>query len=311
MSNPLVSIIIPVYNGEKWIERCLNSATRQTYSNIEIIVVDDGSRDNSGVICDRLVLSDTRIKVFHQENGGVNSARGEGVKQSTGDWLVFLDADDTLPSNAIELYSAFFHSGADILVPGDEGGVINKEDYLEALLCGEIEPGVCLKSFNAAFYKKYSPCLGRDLVMGEDLLINLVVGMHASIIRKVKGELYEINDQNSDSVTKLFKKTWEYEKHYFGVMESLFLDKCKYLDSYDLLELLVRKFQINGIKYVLLSGNKIDYKDESFLRVERFAIRNKDTLGPSERLLFKVKNPFLYTMIIRFYLRLKSLRNDS
>lgn len=303
MPDVLVSIVIPVYNGEEWLQRCVDSARNQTYSNLEIIVVDDGSKDGSGTICDRLALSDSRIKVIHQENGGVNSARWKGVDIADGKWLVFLDADDTLPQNAIELYSAYFKSGSEILVQGRENGIIDRGDYLQRLLTGDIEPALWAKAFKTGFYKAHCPDLGRELAMGEDLLINLVVGMNASSVRYVEGALYEVNTENPASVTKVFKKTWEYEKHYFDVLEDLFLCKCKDMECYDRLELLVRKSQLNGIKYVMLSGNKIDYSDAGFCGLEQYFSDKKSELGPSERLIFLLRNAVLYRSVMKLYMR--------
>ena len=90
-----ISVIVPVYNNEKYLDRCVNSLVSQTYTNLEIILVDDGSTDNSGAMCDDWAAKDERIKVFHKENGG--GARGaviKGVKESTGDFIAFLDSDD-------------------------------------------------------------------------------------------------------------------------------------------------------------------------------------------------------------------------
>ena len=84
---PLVSVIIPVYKVEKYIERCLRSVMNQTYSRLEIIAVNDGSPDNSGEICDRLALEDGRIKVYHNENGGVSAARNFGLDHASGDYI--------------------------------------------------------------------------------------------------------------------------------------------------------------------------------------------------------------------------------
>ena len=84
---PLVSVIIPVYKVEKYIEHCLRSVMNQTYSRLEIIAVDDGSPDNSGEICDRLALEDSRIKVYHNENGGVSAARNFGLDHASGYYI--------------------------------------------------------------------------------------------------------------------------------------------------------------------------------------------------------------------------------
>lgn len=102
LNNYLCSIIVPIYNVEKYIKQCIESAINQTYRNIEIILVDDGSTDNSKLICDEYRKKDHRIKVIHKENGGLSSAREVGVNYATGDYITFLDGDDWLDANAIE-----------------------------------------------------------------------------------------------------------------------------------------------------------------------------------------------------------------
>lgn len=97
-----VSIVVPIYNVEKYIDECIISLIHQTYSNIEIILVDDGSPDKSGDICDRWAKRDNRIKVIHKKNGGLSDARNAGIKKSTGDFLAFVDGDDWLSINFIE-----------------------------------------------------------------------------------------------------------------------------------------------------------------------------------------------------------------
>lgn len=97
MSNgPMISVIVPVYNAEKYLRKCVDSIVDQTYRKLEIILVDDGSQDNSGTICDEYAQSDRRVKVIHKENGGPSSARNEGIKAATGDYVAFVDSDDWL-----------------------------------------------------------------------------------------------------------------------------------------------------------------------------------------------------------------------
>lgn len=98
-----VSVIIPVYNTEKWVEACIHSVQNGGYSNIEIIVVDDGSHDNSGVIINRLLENDPRIIYIHKKNSGAAAARESGVKVSTGDYVLFLDSDDYIEKGSIAL----------------------------------------------------------------------------------------------------------------------------------------------------------------------------------------------------------------
>lgn len=89
-----ISVVIPVYKVEKYLERCVNSVRNQSYENLEIVLVDDGSPDHSGEICDKLAKDDKRIKVIHKENGGLSDARNAGIEAATGDYVAFIDSDD-------------------------------------------------------------------------------------------------------------------------------------------------------------------------------------------------------------------------
>ena len=93
-NTPKVSVIIPVYNVEKYLQKCLDSVINQTYKNLEIICVDDGSPDNSGGILDAYAQNDSRIIVIHQENAGVSAARNRGLDAATGEYIAFVDSDD-------------------------------------------------------------------------------------------------------------------------------------------------------------------------------------------------------------------------
>ena len=97
-----VSIIVPVYNVERYLVDSIESAVNQTYKNIEIILIDDGSKDSSGIICDDYAKKDNRIKVIHQENAGLSGARNTGLSEATGDYIMFLDSDDTFELDACE-----------------------------------------------------------------------------------------------------------------------------------------------------------------------------------------------------------------
>ena len=95
----LISVIVPVYNVERYLKRCVHSIMAQTYREIEILLVDDGSRDSSGRLCDELAAQDARIRVFHKENGGVSSARNVGIEMASGEYLCFVDSDDWLDTD--------------------------------------------------------------------------------------------------------------------------------------------------------------------------------------------------------------------
>lgn len=101
--NPLISVIVPIYNVEKYLSKCIDSIINQTYKNLEIILVDDGSPDNCPKICDEYEKKDSRIKVIHKENGGLSDARNAGMKIAKGEYISFIDSDDFISENFINI----------------------------------------------------------------------------------------------------------------------------------------------------------------------------------------------------------------
>lgn len=135
MRNPLISVIVPVYNIEKYLPRCIESIRKQTYNNLEIILVNDGSTDTSGTICDEFAKKDTRIRVIHKENGGSSSARNAGIENAKGEYLGFVDSDDYIESEMYEkMICAIEETDCGIIqVARDE---IDED--------GNLMPGLCL-----------------------------------------------------------------------------------------------------------------------------------------------------------------------
>lgn len=115
----LISVIIPVYNVEKYLKRCLDSVISQTYENLEIILIDDGSTDTSGKICDEYAIKDKRIRVIHKENGGLSSARNAGLDVAVGNYVTMIDSDDFVLKNHIEtMYNQIVKYNADVAAVG-------------------------------------------------------------------------------------------------------------------------------------------------------------------------------------------------
>lgn len=141
-NKPLISIIVPVYNAEKHLLQCIKSITTQTYHNLEIILINDGSTDNSGIICDKLASEDKRIIVIHKKNGGISSARNKGLDTATGKYIAFSDDDDIIHPNMIELlYNAIIYHNVDLamcntlsIYPHENIPLININDYPTQLL---------------------------------------------------------------------------------------------------------------------------------------------------------------------------------
>ena len=113
----LISVIVPVYNVEKYLNRCVDSIINQTYSNLEIILINDGSTDTSGKICDEYKKRDNRIHVIHQKNGGLSAARNAGIVIANGNYFIFVDSDDLIHPQCIEiLYKVIKNDCSDIVI---------------------------------------------------------------------------------------------------------------------------------------------------------------------------------------------------
>lgn len=150
----MVSIIIPVYNVESYLQKSVQSAIDQTYNDLEIILVDDGSTDGSGKLCDELQQKDSRIRVFHKENGGVSSARNLGMVKMEGEYFFFLDADDYIDQKCIEMLLGYIRSSnADVVKCGIS------HEYFDGTSTGKVENGqigeIDLKNANVDFSNKY------------------------------------------------------------------------------------------------------------------------------------------------------------
>ncbi len=120
MNEPKISVIVPVYKVEAYLQRCVDSLLAQTFSDFEVILVDDGSPDHCGEICDEYVRKDERVRVFHKPNGGVSSARNLGLDNVHGEWIAFVDADDLVPTDALEILVGLTSPDVDMVMAGYE-----------------------------------------------------------------------------------------------------------------------------------------------------------------------------------------------
>lgn len=140
-SNKLVSIIVPIYKVEKYLDKCISSITNQTYKQLEIILVDDGSPDNCPAMCDAWAEADPRIRVIHKQNGGLSDARNVGLAIASGDFIAFIDSDDSVAPTFVEaLYTGICNTGADIAECAvtnvlEEGTVVSVRSVENALIC--------------------------------------------------------------------------------------------------------------------------------------------------------------------------------
>lgn len=159
----MVTIVIPVYNKEKYLERCVNSVLNQSYKDIEIILVDDGSTDGSSTLCDYISKKNSISTTIHQKNQGPYAARTKGAQNAKGEWIMFVDADDLLLPNALQLLSQYMDTDCD-LISGNlvfKGNSfkqkinhkVDKLDYIKAMFTGETNIGPYCKLFRTSILK--------------------------------------------------------------------------------------------------------------------------------------------------------------
>lgn len=191
----LVSIIMPIYNVEKYLDKCIQSVLSQTYKNMEIILVDDGSSDNSPKICDKYASMDERVKVIHKQNGGMSDARNAGLEIALGKYIEFVDSDDYMAENMVEtLYKNICEYNADISLCShyivreetmvtdasyEKNVYTNSQVIEEFLLDTKIRSYVWNKMFKASLFEKIKFQKGRVF---EDLLVIPMLFAEASKI---------------------------------------------------------------------------------------------------------------------------------
>lgn len=217
----LVSIVVPIYNVEQYLEKCVESICRQTYENLEIILVNDGSPDQCGQMCEEYAKKDNRIKVIHKKNGGLSDARNSGVKLATGKYLLFVDSDDYIAKDLVEktvtvaeknncdmvLYDYYYVEPDNVeirstIVPANK--VISLEQEHTLLLAAT---SACAKLFNREFYVKAN-CPFPQGIYFEDLATTSIFFMRAKRVFYLKEPLYYyINRENSIMTGKNFEKS--------------------------------------------------------------------------------------------------------
>ena len=205
----MISVIIPVYNAEKYLKKCIESVQHQTYENIEIILVDDGSKDNSLQICNEFAQKDTRISVFSKKNGGAASARNKGLDVCKGEYIYFVDCDDYIAVNTLEVMMKHLHEkNADMVVGGysmvDENGEIithNNEliKWRECLVSGKQffvlnctnEKAPLVYAWNKLYSKKIFDTIRYDIgKLHEDECIFHKVCICCNSVAVIEDEVY-------------------------------------------------------------------------------------------------------------------------
>lgn len=275
---PKISVIVPVYNVEKYLDRCVNSIRNQTLSDIEIILVDDGSPDGCPALCDKFAQEDSRIKVVHKENGGLSSARNAGISVATGKYIGFVDSDDFID---FDMYEKLFECAEDntvdfvmedywrVPVSGDKwvktldirGGLYQKEDikneiFPMLIMRENVDYGpllsVCHCLYNTDFLSTHNCYFDEEIRWSEDCIFSAILGYKANSFYYMKGICGYNYCQNEGTISTSYKPaSWDV---YCLMNERLhtFFDDCKDYDFSRQLDLHMLYFAcsvFNQLKY--------------------------------------------------------------
>ncbi len=262
----LVSVIVPVYNVYNYLNDCINSIIAQSYSNLEIIIVDDGSTDDSGKLCDWLSTMDSRIKVIHKPNGGLSSARNAGLEIAKGDYISFVDSDDVVPTNFIsQLLEVLKETKADISVCKidrfrDDGkkigkpfypfkdGLYSAEQYISYILRHKVDTASWNKLYRATKVKNYKFIEG---IINEDFPFVI------SYLSRINKVAYTNNThygyrKRSGSITQIVKPNiYDFVNNAIRIKDIL-------PDSFEKLERAYLYYETVNCSAIIIEGNSMN-----------------------------------------------------
>ena len=311
MSSPFISIIVPIYKVEPFLQECIDSILAQTFTDFELILVDDGSPDNSGSICDQAAARDSRIRVIHQTNQGVTRARANGVAAAMGDFICFVDGDDTIPPLSLATLAKHATSETDIILgkskdtkcpaEGELTAVQYREEYI---IHRNVYPAPWAKLFRRALFTEEVFSATADIILGEDDIMNFLIA------HKVQGKVYSTCTdvynyrENPHSVTHSLPPLGECIKAE--------LYKLKNIPEEDLNNFLPRGLASTLINYWLYCSARRIIIPESTRKYHRYlcSIRKHSDIrfGPFRYILFTCTNPLVRAITIAIYRILNIIR---
>ncbi|MFR6245818.1 MAG: glycosyltransferase family 2 protein [Romboutsia timonensis] len=325
MDEKLVSIIIPIYNSEKYLKKCIDSILEQKYNNLEIILINDGSTDNSGKICDRLAIEDKRIKVIHKLNEGVSIARNKGLEMAKGEYIFFIDSDDYIDENIIKDMISYSRDYDIVKVSYKfiENGKITKvvsnnlsykkDEYIKAIISSNIGGhswGYLLKrsTLEGIYFDKNTSCM-------EDTVFIISCILKSKSIKCINSSYYNyrINENGiTCSSDRIFKNINDYMYSVDKIKEIIDNSDIKYNCNYDILRKKVILIEAEVSKIKKKEEIKILFKNK-MIKDELNNIFNSTKINLAYRIFIyivvneKYNLTMLYIKIRRLMKNIKSL----
>lgn len=291
VSNPQISVIIPIYKAEEYLSRCIDSILKQTFTNFELVLIDDGSPDRSGAICDEYALHDERIKVVHQRNEGVTVARSLGVNMSMGEYVTFVDADDSLPHNALALFYAATESGLYDIVVGKydvnihfRGDILTVCEYQRNCIFGDVvSQAPWAKLFRRSLFTAETFNIPREITKGEDMLMNIRLAFqNQKSVRLLDEVVYNYVPLPSGCMNN-FLESQDYEaKYHYYLLASIPPEKQK-----DFIQEMIET-RLKGLKLISLQ------RPEEVIRRTTYKLQLLDDIKNLQRPLQHLDKLVLY-----------------
>lgn len=309
--NPLISIIVPVYNGDKYLSRCVDSILNQTFQDWELLLVDDGSTDKSGEICDEYATKDDRIRGLHKSNGGVSSARNYGIRNSRGKWLTFIDIDDYVQDSFLEILikeanpvdmvvsgAYYINDRKAFLPPNRLFNIYDDLLFLDEQLCSIYLMTCWAKLFKRNFIINEGIYFDSSLRIGEDTDFVLRYLKQIRSIKFVHIAFYNYNDEEKNKLFKYALSADDFSNHLSLILDSLNQLKKKYNYSFCKFEYLLNDYY-SRLFFIYLMNLK-NYRN--FYKEHRNYGRSKVKYMPDsfkKKVLFFF---FVYCPLISYFL---------
>lgn len=261
----MISIIVPIYNAEQYIHRCVDSILAQSYTDFELLLIDDGSTDSSGVICDEYAAKDFRVRVFHKPNGGVSSARNLGLDNARGKWITFVDADDWVAPQLLEgLYDYCYCDlvvGSFIIVDGGRNfeRIIENNQYDQSSIDINISDIALKMHFRTPWGILYKQSIiegnnlsfDENICMGEDTLFLLNYLLYVNTLQTIDKPYYYYCAEN---VHSLSKNNNQFESCFYAI-EAFYKTLLVYEKSFSNSKVRIL-YLVNAANYI---GKQINY----------------------------------------------------
>lgn len=251
MTTPAISVIVAVYNARQYLNRCADSILAQDFEDFEVLLIDDGSTDGSGEMCDEYAKKDKRVRVFHKENGGVSSARQLGIEEAKGEYSIHADSDDWIESNMLSgMYDEISRNGSDILIvdfytnTSSNKQRLNKQEptgytadaLLSDMLSGKIMGSLWNKLIRHGLYKTHNITFPAGINYCEDQIVAAELFLKTSKISYLPRAYYHYMDNPGSITRKPTKKAFGWRMAYIQYMEDM-LDREKLQGLTETLEL--------------------------------------------------------------------------